>query len=110
MDVGDKVTEGQILAELDKEDLQAQVREATASLEGEEANLQAAIASEAKARIEAEYPELEFARRDYERARGLFSEKIASQQSLDDADRAHELAKNRKQLLEATVRTAAAQV
>jgi HlyD family secretion protein len=110
VDVGEKVTAGQILAELDKEDLQAQVREATSSLEAEEANLQAAIASEAKARIEAEYPELEFARRDYERARGLFSEKIASQQSLDDADRAHELAKNRKQLMEATVRTCAAQV
>src|SRR5678816_4389233 len=51
VDVGDKVTVDQILAELDKEDLQAQVRGATASLEGEEANLQAAIASEAKARI-----------------------------------------------------------
>src|SRR5215510_13591260 len=87
VDVGDQVTQGQILAELDKEDLEAQVREAKASLEAEEANLQAAIAGEAKARIEAANPDLEFARRDYERAQGLFKEKIASQQQLDDASR-----------------------
>src|SRR5205807_4800536 len=61
VDVGDSVKEGQILAELDKEDLQAQVREAKATLDAEEANLQAAIAAEAKARIEAANPELEFA-------------------------------------------------
>jgi HlyD family secretion protein len=110
VDVGDVVTEGQVLAELDKEDMQAQVRGAAASLAGEEANLQAAIAAEAKAKIEAEYPELEFARREFQRVQGLFDEKIASQQSLDDAARGYELARNRRQLLEATAETAKAQV
>jgi HlyD family secretion protein len=110
VDVGDAVKEGQILAELDKEDLQAQVRGARATLEAEEANQQAAKAGEAKARIEAANPELEFARRDQERAQGLFKEKIASQQQLDDASRAYEVAQNRQKLLEATVQTAAAQV
>jgi len=110
VDVGDTVKEGQILAELDKEDLQAQVRGAQAALEGEEANLQAATAAEAKARIEAANPELEFARRDYERAQGLFKEKVASQQQLDDAGRVYEMSRNRQQLLEATVKTAAAQI
>ena len=109
-DVGDSVTNGQILAELDKVDLQAQVREAAASKDGEAANLQAAIAAEAKARIEAANPELEFARRDFARAQELFNQKIASQQQLDDASRAHEVAKNRQQLLDATVQTASAQV
>ncbi len=110
VDVGDTVKEGQILAELDKADLQAQVREAKATLDAEEANLQAAIAAEAKARIEAANPELEFARRDSERAQGLFNQKIASQQQLDDANRAYEVAKNRQQLLEAIDRSAAAHV
>ena len=109
-DVGDKVQEGQILAELDKADLQAQVREAKATLDAEQANLQAAIAAEAKARIEAANPELEFARRDSERAEGLFKQKIASQQQLDDANRAYEVCKNRNQLLEAIARSASAQV
>src|SRR5215471_10944042 len=44
-DVGDQVKEGQILAELDKEDLQAQVREAKATCDAEAANLQAAMAA-----------------------------------------------------------------
>jgi HlyD family secretion protein len=109
-DVGDQVKEGQILAELDKEDLQAQVREAKATLDGEEANLQAATAAQAKARIEAANPELEFARRDSKRAQELFDGKIASQQQLDDANRAYEVARNRQDLLDATVQTATAQV
>lgn len=110
VDVGDSVKEGQVLAELDKEDLQAQVRGAKAALDGEQANLQAAVAAEAKARIEAANPELEFARRDFERAQGLFKEKVASQQQLDDASRAYEVSRNRQQLLDATVQTALAQV
>jgi HlyD family secretion protein len=110
VDVGDKVTEGQTLAELDKEYLQAQVREAQATLDAEEANLQVATAAEAKARIEAANPELEYARRDYERLLVLFSEGIASQQALDDARKAQDLAANRRQLLEAAAHIAAAQV
>jgi HlyD family secretion protein len=110
VDVGEAVTEGQVLAELDKEDLQAQVRGAKAALDGEQANLQAATAGEAKARIEAANPELEFARRDFERAQGLFKEKVASQQQLDDASRAYEVSRNKQQLLDATVQTCAAQV
>jgi len=110
VDVGDAVKQGDILAELDKEDLHAQVREAKATQEGEEANLHAATALAAKARIEAANPELEFARRDYERAQGLFKEKVASQQALDDASRAYEVARNRQQLLDASVHTADAQV
>jgi HlyD family secretion protein len=109
VDVGDQVTQGQVLAELDKEDLEAQVREAKASLEAEEANLQASVAAEAKARIEAVNPELEFTRRDYERAHGLFTSKVASQQALDDAERAYKMSDNHQKLLEATVDTAAAQ-
>jgi HlyD family secretion protein len=110
VDVGDTVKEGEILAELDKEDLQAQVRGAKAALEGEEANQQAAVTAEAKARIEAANPELEFAKRDLERAQGLFKDKIASQQQLDDAKRAYEVSQNRQQLLDAAVDSAGAQI
>lgn len=110
VDVGDPVKEGQVLAELDKEDLQAQVREARARWEAEQANLQAAAAAEAKARIQAVHPELEFTRRDYERAKGLFTEKIASVQQLDDADRAYAMARNRQELLEAGVNSATAEL
>jgi HlyD family secretion protein len=98
-----------VLAELDKADLQAQVRQAQAVLAGGEANLQAAIAAEAKARIDAANPELTFNQRDYDRAQGLFKAKIASQQQVDDADRALQISKNKQQLLDAEVQTTAAQ-
>ncbi len=109
VDVGDEVKEGQVLAELDKENPRADVREATAGLEAEQANLEAATALEAKARIEAANPELDFARRDYERIQGLFQQKIASEQALDDAKRAFEVSKNRQELLNAALQTAVAQ-
>lgn len=110
VDVGDKVEEGQVLAELDKDTLEAQLRGARASKDAEEANLQVATAAESKARIEAANPELEFARREHERVKALFAQKIASQQALDDAEKAHEVSANRQQLLEAAARSAAALV
>jgi len=110
VDVGDSVKEGDILAELDKENLRAQVREARATLDAEEASLKTALAVEARSRIEAANPELDFARRDHERLQALFSQQVASQQALDDAARAFEIAKNRQKLLEAAVQTALAQV
>jgi len=108
VDVGDKVAADQILAELDKESLQAQVREAKAVLEGAQANLQVALAAEAKARIETANPELGFARRDHTRLEALFAQKIASQQQLDDAKKQVEITQNRQRLLEAVVESATA--
>ena len=109
-DVGDKVEEGQVLAELDKDYLEAQLRGARAGKDGEEANLQVAMAAEARARIEAANPELKFALREFERVKSLFAQKIASQQALDDAEKGHEVSSNRQQLLEAAARSAAALV
>lgn len=110
VDVGESVEEGQVLAELDKEYLDAQVRQARAGKEAEEANLRVAEAAEARARIEAIHPETEFARRDFERVKALVAENIASPQALDESQRNHEMSVNRKQLLEAGVRLAGAQV
>jgi len=110
VDVGDPVKEGQVLAELDKDNLQAQVREARATLDGEEANLLMAVAAEAKARIEAANPELDFARRELKRSEKLFGQGISSEQALDDAKKAQEIAANRREYLEAVARSAAAQI
>lgn len=110
VDVGDTVTQGQVLAELDKEDLQAQVREAKARLDAENANLQAARATEAKARIQAANPELAFTKKDFERAKELFQQKVASQQALDDMSRNYECAQNRQLLLDATVQSSVAEL
>jgi HlyD family secretion protein len=96
VDVGDEVEPGQVLAELDKEQLAARLREEQANLQAAEANLQAARAQLEKNVIEAEGPDVEFARRAFERARSLFEQKLIAQSALDDARSALEVAENRQ--------------
>jgi HlyD family secretion protein len=94
--VGDLVKPGQVLAELDKENLEARVREARAALMGAEANFKAASAQLEKNRVEAEGPDVPFARRNFERAEKLLKDGVLPQQSYDDTRSALELALNRQ--------------
>jgi HlyD family secretion protein len=113
VDVGDRVTEGQVLVELDKDNLAARLREARAALTGAEANLEAAEAELEKNRVEAEGPDVVFARRNLDRADRLFRDQLISPQALDDAKSALERAENaqraaRAQLTVSTARIAQA--
>jgi HlyD family secretion protein len=101
VDVGDIVTAGQTLAELDKEDLAARVREAKAALIGAESNLKAAEAEVAKNKVEAEGPDVPFTKRNFERAERLLKDGVLPQQSYDDARSAYELASNRQNVARA---------
>jgi HlyD family secretion protein len=94
--VGDRVTTGQVLAELDRDNLAARLREAKAAFSGAEANLKAASAELAKNKVESEGPEVAFARRNVDRADQLAREKLISQQNMDDARSALEQAVNRQ--------------
>ena len=96
VDVGDIVKAGDVLAELDKENLQAQAREADANVQAAEAALQAARAQLEKNRIEAEGPDVEFARRAAKRAQELAAQKLVAQSEFDTAQSAYELAVNRQ--------------
>jgi multidrug efflux pump subunit AcrA (membrane-fusion protein) len=70
-------------AELDKENLLARVREASANVQAAEAALKAARAQLEKNRIEAEGPDVEFARRAARRAQDLAAQKLMPQSELD---------------------------
>jgi HlyD family secretion protein len=96
VDVDQIVAPGQVLAELDKENLTARVREARANLQAAEAAHEGAVASLRKNEIEAEAPELEFARRNNARANQLFEQKLVSQSQLDEARTQLEQAQNRQ--------------
>ena len=85
VDVDQVVEPGQVLAELDKENLTARLREARANLQAAEAAYAGAEAQLKKNEIEAESPDVELARRNLARARQLFDQKIASQAQLDEA-------------------------
>ncbi|MGH9346828.1 MAG: efflux RND transporter periplasmic adaptor subunit [Vicinamibacterales bacterium] len=96
VDVDQVVQPGQVLAELDKENLTARAREARANLQAAHAAREAAVAQLQKNEIEAESPEVEFARRNFNRARQLFEEQLVAQNQLDDARSALEQAENRQ--------------
>lgn len=98
VDSGDSVRAGQVLAELDRDNLAARLREAQAALTGAQANLKAAEAELAKNQVEAEGPQVAFARRNLERADQLSREKLISTQALDDARSALEQAENQQRV------------
>lgn len=97
VDVGDLVQEGQILAELDKDNLTARLRESQAALMSAEANLKAAQAQLEKNKIEAEGPDVPFARHNKERAEKLFKDGLIPQQAFDDTRSALDVALNRQE-------------
>jgi HlyD family secretion protein len=96
VDVDRSVQPGQVLAEIDKENLTARLREARANLQAAEAAREAAAAQLKKNEIEAEAPDLPFARRNLSRAEQLFEQKLVSLSALDEAKSAVEQAENRQ--------------
>jgi HlyD family secretion protein len=96
VNIGDLVEPGQVLAELDKDNLAARLREARAAMLNAESNLTAAQAEYRKNQIEADSPDVSFARRNVERVEKLYKNGLISQQDLDDARRPLEQAENRQ--------------
>src|SRR3954465_10665798 len=94
VNVDSVVSEGDVLAELDKDQLLAQVRGGEANLLAARAALEGAEAQLKKNTVEAEGPDAAFARRAYERARTLFDQHLIAQSALDDAQSAVEVAEN----------------
>ncbi|HUR35306.1 MAG TPA: efflux RND transporter periplasmic adaptor subunit [Vicinamibacterales bacterium] len=96
VNVDSVVDEGDILVELDKDQLLAQVRGAEANLLAARAALEGAEAQLKKNTVEAEGPDVAFARRAYERATSLFEQHLIPQSSLDDAHSAVDVAENKR--------------
>jgi HlyD family secretion protein len=94
VDVDSDVKAGDILAELDKEQLQAVLRSAEANLLAARAAFDAAEANLKKDVVMAEGPDVQFAQRNFERAQQLFTQKLIPQSQLDDAHSAVDVAAN----------------
>ena len=110
VDIGDTVKTGDILAELDRENLEASLREAQANLQAARANLEASRAELRKNVVEAEGPDVEFARRAYQRADRLYGQKLIAQSDLDQAHSTMDLAVNRQQAAKAQLAISQAKV
>ena len=103
VDYGDRVKEGQMLAELDREQLEAAVREARA-------NLLAAQASYERNRIEAEGPDLPFLKSSLERSRKLYADGLIAPSLLEDADKAYQMGINKQTAAKSQAAVARAEV
>src|SRR2546423_5626920 len=79
VDAGEKVKAGQMLAELDREEIQARVNQARAGLEAAEANARAADAEYERAKVDAQGPEVPMLKRAYERAQRMAKDGVVSE-------------------------------
>jgi HlyD family secretion protein len=110
VDYGEFVRAGQVLAELDKEELQARVREARATLMAAEAAEQAAVASHERNKVEAEAPDLPFLKAAMERARKLSGDGLISEAVLESAEQAYQIALNKQMTALRSVSVARAEI
>ena len=103
VDYGDKVKKGQLLAQLDKEEIQAQVEQSRAAVEAAEANVRGTEADYERAKVDAEGPDVPLLKRAYERAIGMAKEGVVSTSALEDAQKNYELALNKQNVSKAQV-------
>jgi HlyD family secretion protein len=102
-DYGEVVREGQVLVELDKEELQARVREANAILLSAQADLE-------RTQVEAEGPDLPFLKAASERARKLYADGLIATSILEDADKALQMGINKQTAAKSSVSVKKAEV
>ncbi|PYX54073.1 MAG: efflux RND transporter periplasmic adaptor subunit [Acidobacteria bacterium] len=98
---GDKVKKGQLLAQLDKEEIQAQVAQSQAALQAAAASLKGSEADYERAKVDAEGPDVPLLKRAYERAIGMAKEGVVSTSALEDAQKNYELSLNKQNVSKA---------
>src|SRR5215470_2543986 len=96
VDYGDRVKAGQVLAELDKVQLEAALRAAKANLEAANAALESAKAALERNKVDAEGPDVPFLKLNMERARQMFKDGVMSKSLVEDAEKNYQLALNKQ--------------
>jgi HlyD family secretion protein len=114
---GDRVREGQLLVELDKETLEAQLKEAMAVLGSAESHLQEMESQDKtlranlrKAQLEAENRDYEFLAAEHKRQRELFEQGLISQSDFDGIEQKMKSAEVAQKALHAAVAVRQAEI
>jgi len=110
VDAGDRVKKGQLLAELDKEEIEARVAQAKAQLEASQASAKGTEADLERAKVDAEGPDVPMLKRAYDRAQGMAKEGVVSASALDDAQKNYELALNKQNVAKAQLQVLKAKI
>lgn len=103
VDVGDRVSPGQVLVELDRDQLLAQERETEANLQAAQADLVASRAELQRAHILAEEYDVKLARANHERSTELFEQNLISRSDFDLTRGRLEEAMNRQRAAAASI-------
>ena len=103
VDYGDTVKKGQLLAQLDKVEIQAQVDQSRAALQAAEASMTSAQADYERAKVDAEGPDVPLLKREYDRNLQMAQDGVVSQTALDDANKNYQLALNKQNVAKAQV-------
>ncbi|GJM22701.1 MAG: hemolysin D [Planctomycetota bacterium] len=100
---GDAVLQGQLLAELDREQLEANLAQDQADLTGAEADLAAARARLEEARVGLNDPAIDYAKKESDRLNLLFKSGDVSEREVDTANRAFEEVQFRVEQVQASL-------
>jgi HlyD family secretion protein len=103
VEYGDRVKKGQLLAQLDKEEIAAGVEQSRAALQAAQASLKGAEADYERAKVDAEGPDVPLLKKSYDRALEMQKGGVVSQSTLDDADKDYKLAVNKQNVARAQV-------
>ena len=96
VEYGDRVKKGQLLAQLDKVEIEAGVEQAHATLEAAQANLKGSEADYERSKVDAEAPDVPLLKRSYERNLQMQKDGVVSQSALDDAEKEYRMAVNKQ--------------
>jgi HlyD family secretion protein len=110
VDAGDRVKKGQLLAQLDKEEIEARVAQAKAQLEASQASAKGTEADLERAKVDAEGVDVPMLKRAYDRATGMAKEGVVSASALDDAQKNYELALNKQNVAKAQLQVLKAKI
>ncbi|MBZ5526524.1 MAG: efflux RND transporter periplasmic adaptor subunit [Acidobacteriia bacterium] len=110
VDYGDRVKAGQLLAELDKVQLQANVREAQANLQVAQAARDSALAALERNKVDAEGPDVPFLKSNMERAEKMFKDGIISKSFVEDAEKNYQMGLNRQMSAQRSLAVARAEI
>ncbi len=103
VDYGDHVKKGQLLAQLDKVEIEAQVAQSQAGLEAAQANLKSSQADYERAKVDAEGPDVPLLKRAYDRDVSMAKDGVVSESALEDAEKNYEMALNKQNVSKAQV-------
>ncbi len=93
---GDVVQKGQVICELDKNDLLPKLNQARAALNVYKAQIDSAQADYEKLKVDAQGPDLPYLKNDRDRARDLFQQGLIASEKRDEAERTYALALNKQ--------------